>query len=449
MAFTSVVPVLLYVLLLCVCHSQQYDGYTVQQVHLAQGKTSASMTVMWATVGNAASDVLYSLSPEGKDALHVSGKVTSYSFDYPGKSPYTSPYLHSAVMTGLAPGTTYYYSCGDLAQNQWSGWLSYKTLPAPGDSVTFAIIGDLGLTNDSLATLSHIAMNPSLSMILHAGDLPYADCNAPLWDQYGVLTEPLASTRPWMSGPGNHEIEYIVGDDGSGLYKAYEHRFIMPSDKPAELGKITHLDPSYLGCCPSSFQSEYNFGNSFYSFDAGLAHIIYANAYSTTDENSAQFQWLSADLKGVDRSVTPWIFVVVHCPWYNSNTAHHDEYQTVEMRANMETLFYDHGVNAVFAGHVHAYERTFPVFKNLTDSRGITYINIGDAGNAEGHSSTYYTPSPQWSAYRNGTQYGHGELHVEDANKATWRWLRNVDGEYVSRDEIVLCNAFKTGSATC
>ena len=38
------------------------------------------------------------------------------------------------------------------------------------------------------------------------------------------------------------------------------------------------------------------------------------------------------------------------------------EWQTVAMRASMEGLFWEHRVDAVVAGHVHAYERSHSVY---------------------------------------------------------------------------------------
>ena len=49
-------------------------------------------------------------------------------------------------------------------------------------------------------------------------------------------------------------------------------------------------------------------------------------------------------------------------------------------------------------GFRHAYERMHNVFNNKTDISGPVYINIGDAGNREGHCPDYY-PQPSWSAY--------------------------------------------------
>ena len=90
----------------------------------------------------------------------------------------------------------------------------------------------------------------------------------------------------------------------------------------------------------------------------------------------------------------------MHCPWYNSNMDHHMELQTIMMKDSMEELFYKNNVNIVITGHVHAYERTYPVYKNESDGKGIVYITIGDCGNLEGHSYNYYD-KPVCSAFRN------------------------------------------------
>jgi acid phosphatase type 7 len=260
------------------------------------------------------------------------------------------------------------------------------------------------------------------------------------------MVSPLAATRPWMVGSGNHEIEQSSPNE---LYTSFEARFKMPSDKPVYLGAITH-NPEPFVCTPSIFQSEYDYGNSYFSFDMGTVHVINLNPYSVTNSTSTQMAWLVEDLNKVDRSVTPWLVVMMHDPWYNSNKAHHDEWQTVSMKESMEEVLYTHGVNMVFSGHVHALERSYPTYKDVVDSaNGITYINIGDAGNAEGHANSYYTPSPEWSAFRDGTQYGHGELTIHNSTHAYWGWIRNVDGEAVHTDSLWLCNTAAGMRADC
>jgi len=332
------------------------------------------------------------------------------------------------------------------------GLLTFETLNKVGDKrqMMIAVIGDLGQTTDSLSTLQHVLGNNDLKVILHVGDLSYADCDQKKWDSYGEMVQVLGSARPWMVGSGNHEIEQMP-DYSAQYFLAYEKRYRMPGSKPAEYGSVLYKGGESNGvpwCCPSSFLMEYNYGNSFYSFDFGMVHVINLNPYSSSNSSSVQYNWLLDDLSRVDRSITPWVIVTMHCPWYNSNQAHHDEYQTVLMRANMEQLFYKHHVNLVFAGHVHAYERSYPVFDNQTVADGVTYIVIGDAGNAEGHSTNYYT-QPSWSAFRNGTQYGHGELNVYNNTHIEWTWHRNVDGLIVERDTIMVCNSALINTSIC
>lgn len=66
--------------------------------------------------------------------------------------------------------------------------------------------------------------------------------------------------------------------------------------------------------------------------------------------------YLQADLVKVDRKRTPWLLALFHVPWYNSNEAHQGEGDG--MMSAMEPLLHAAGVDIVFAGHVHAYERS-------------------------------------------------------------------------------------------
>jgi UDP-2,3-diacylglucosamine pyrophosphatase LpxH len=403
------------------------------------------MTISWLSkLMNSKPEIKYGTSPTNM-ILHSTGYSTSYNFTYPEYGIYESGKIHHVSIQNLLPSNTYYYQCGDFSLLDVSTIRIFETLPSIGsqsEPLVFGVIGDLGQTTDSLATLQHVLDNKSIKMILHPGDLSYADCQQPLWDSYGKMIEPLASRIPWMVGPGNHEIE--LNADGS-LYLAFEERYKMPSIKPAEYGKITisakKKSDGMPHCCSSVFQSEYNYGNSFYSFEAGLAHIIYLNPYSTSDEKSRQYKWLVEDFLMVNREKTPWIIVVMHCPWYSSNKDHYEEEQTVLMRESMEHLFHKNRVNLVLNGHVHAYERTFPVYKNDLKDAGIVYITIGDGGNLEGHANEYYD-QPKWSAFRNGTQYGHGELNILNSTTLEWRWLRNIDGEIVFKDSYMMQNSF-------
>ena len=86
-----------------------------------------------------------------------------------------------------------------------------------------------------------------------------------------------------------------------------------------------------------------------------------------------------------------------------------------------------HEVDVVFNGHVHAYERTKPVYQNRTDcTRGIPHITIGDGGNREMFAVPWVEPQPEWSALREYA-YGHGRFTIHNASTAQWQWFRNPD----------------------
>jgi hypothetical protein len=141
---------------------------TVTQVHLAQGKTSASMTVSWVTPSSISSTSAPSLQPaalydvrdvkigklllrgktdgvreksvtsqkasfDGIEQLQQDysnevrystvasnmdvsavGYSTSYVFEYRKLENYTSGILHHTVLANLLPSTVYYYRCGDF-----------------------------------------------------------------------------------------------------------------------------------------------------------------------------------------------------------------------------------------------------------------------------------------------------------------------------------------------
>lgn len=224
------------------------------------------------------------------------------------------------------------------------------------------------------------------------------------------MVQPLASRVPWMVTEGNHEVEAAHGT----RFLAYQHRFRMPAR--------------------ASGATE---DNLYYSVDVGGVHWLFLGSYTAYSPSSPQMQWLQKDLAAVDRRVTPWIFAVLHAPWYNSNEAH--QHEGWPMRAAMEDALYRAGVSAVFAGHVHAYERVHPVYKGALDPRGPAYINVGDGGNREGLATSYVTPQPKWSAFR-AAEYGHGMLSVLNSTHALWSWHRDDKNEHTMSDEYWFLN---------
>ncbi|KAL3628318.1 Purple acid phosphatase 22 [Castilleja foliolosa] len=379
--------------------SRQHNGSESdpQQVHISlAGKDH--MRITWVTSDKKVqSRVEYGKSP-GKYDGAAGGESTSYQYFL-----YRSGKIHHVKIGPLEPSTTYYYSCGGHGPE-----FSFRTPPG-SFPVEFTVAGDLGQTEWTASTLAHIG-SKDYDVLLLPGDLSYADAQQPLWDSFGRLVQPYASTRPWMVTQGNHELEAfpIIYPHG---FEAYNARWQMPH------------------------QESRSTSNLYYSFDVTGAHIIMLGSYADFDSSSDQYGWLKADLSSIDRKVTPWVFVLIHAPWYSSNLAHKGEGES--MRKAMEKMLYDARVDVVFAGHVHAYERFTRVFDNKVDQCGPMHVTIGDGGNREGLAMLFESPCPSISVYREPS-FGHGRLRVVNASHAHWSWHRNNDNDSVVADGIWL-----------
>src|SRR6185436_3776479 len=78
----------------------------------------------------------------------------------------------------------------------------------------------------------------------------------------------------------------------------------------------------------------------------------------------AQVDWLKDALQ---KSDAKWKIPYMHHPLYSSGAKHGSE---VDLRILVEPLFQQYGVDVIFAGHEHFYERLKP-------QQGITYFTEG------------------------------------------------------------------------
>lgn len=317
--------------------------------------------------------------------------------------------------------------------------LTFMTPPMPGSPTTIALIGDLGQTINSTKTMAHIhratkiaPYNPHpVSLVLIVGDMSYADSDPHRWPTWFELMEPLLRSTPIEVAAGNHEIEC---DNTTRLpFLPYEHYFANANRLgPAEIGAI---DPNYRktlwnqSCStPSSFLGTYNYGNAFYQVQHGLAQIIVLSSYSDTRPSSVQYKWLEGVLKGIDRTVTPWIVVGFHCPLYTTFLGHNGEEQSVRMKKYMEPLFVSYGVNLIVAGHDHAYSRSYPVALDKRDptDKAPVYLTLGAGGNREQHARDFLHPDPEeWVAKRDRVEYGYGNWFIQNATHSHFNWVRD------------------------
>ncbi|XP_077219965.1 purple acid phosphatase 2-like isoform X2 [Tasmannia lanceolata] len=359
--------------------------------------------------------VLYGTA-ENKRKFSAQGIVTSYKY-----YNYTSGYIHHCTIKNLKFDTKYFYEVG-IGSTTRQFW--FRTPPRIGPDVpyTFGVIGDLGQTYDSNSTLTHYMSNPKGQTVLFVGDLSYAD-DYPFhdnvkWDTWGRFVERSAAYQPWIWTAGNHEIDFAPEIGEFVPFKPYMHRYHVP------------------------YRASGSTAPFWYSIKRASAYIIVLSSYSAYGKYTPQYTWLEQELPKVDRNETPWLIVLLHSPWYNSYNYHFMEGET--MRVMFESWFVQYKVDVVFAGHVHAYERSERISniaydivnRNCTpvrDQSAPVYITIGDGGNIEGLATKFTEPQPKYSAYREPS-FGHAIFEIKNRTHAFYSWHRNHDGEAVFAD---------------
>jgi len=102
-------------------------------------------------------------------------------------------------------------------------------------------------------------------------------------------------------------------------------------------------------------------------------------------------------------------------------------------------MFQKYHVDIYMSGHVHGYERMWPLCSGVVSSK--SYVNAtcpihivnGAAGNIEGHSG--YGPATDYLAYKNGNDYGFGILDVQTTT-LRWSFYRSLDNQLDDSVEI-------------
>jgi len=113
--------------------------------------------------------------------------------------------------------------------------------------------------------------------------------------------------------------------------------------------------------------SQFNMGGSYYYTISRGNGLVDFFMLDSTDFNSGQLYWLENSLRA-SRAV--WKIAALHYPIYSSGKKHGSD---MKLRKSVEPLFTRYGVQTVFAGHDHVYERTKP-------QQGIQHFVTGAGG---------------------------------------------------------------------
>lgn len=180
--------------------------------------------------------------------------------------------------------------------------------------------------------------------------------------QYDVATRMLDAHRLFP-----FDFAIMLGDNIYGRQRPED--FVQKFERPytplldagvrfyAALGN--HDEPT------NRFYKSWNMGGErYYTFTK--AHVRFF-VLDSNNIDRAQLDWITAQLAAASE---PWKIVYFHHPLYSSAGWHGS---AADLRKVLEPLFVRYGVNAVFSGHDHVYERVHP-------QKGIYYFVSGAAG---------------------------------------------------------------------
>ncbi|MDD5511050.1 MAG: PKD domain-containing protein [Dehalococcoidales bacterium] len=279
--------------------------------------------------------------------------------------------LHHIPLTGLEPGTAYRYRVIYGAESTED--YVFRTFPSSGP-ITFAVYSD---SQDQLPLFSQaerhklvadrIAEESDVLFVLHAGDLVNDGNSLADWNRYFDAARLMMSGTTVYPALGNHENDSLIYYEAFGL-------------------------PSY------------------YSFDCGDAH------FSVLDSNdlsavTSQAQWLEDDLA----TSGLWKFASFHHPMYTSEAEHFGGW--VEVFTEWYDLFNSYAIDAVWNGHIHAYERFI--------DNDIPYCVIGTGGGP-----LYVLGEARYDGYQNSLEHSLAYARVTvdpDDDIATVQIIRVAD----------------------
>jgi predicted phosphodiesterase len=162
----------------------------------------------------------------------------------------------------------------------------------------------------------------------------------------------------------NFTFTIMVGDNiyGSERPQDFQKKFEIPYKPLLDAGVTfyaalgNHDDPN------QRFYKPFNMnGERFYTFTKGnIEFFVLDSNYM----DRKQLDWFERAIKD---SKSDWKMAYFHHPLYSSGAAHGSE---ADLRALLEPLFVKYGIDVVFAGHEHFYERVKP-------QKGIYYFTCG------------------------------------------------------------------------
>jgi acid phosphatase type 7 len=297
-----------------------------------QYPTQTSMVVMWETASPGTSVVQYGLTPAEFKRIELKDEATIHEVKIEGLTPETRYVYH--VTSKLADGTTVS-----------SSLLQFMTAVKDDSAFSFSVIGDTQKNPKMTAKIAQVMLDRRPHFVVHVGDVVDNGPDKAEWvyELFGPCAE-LFSTTPVLPTIGNHEKNHAW----------YYRYFSLP-------------DPKY--------RYKYRYGN---------ADFFVVDSNKSLKPDSEQYKWLDEEL---GRSTATWKFVYHHHPVWSSDADDYGDTKKGVFRLgdlnvrNLMTLYEKYKVDIAFNGHIHAYERTWPLRDGKVNRKtGVVYITSGGGG---------------------------------------------------------------------
>jgi len=329
-------------------------------------------TIMWSTPGLTKAALEY--SPDGIYFQRILAESRGFGVDESRGDAFVQ---YRARIEGLLPNTRYVYRIvlgdGTVLTQDGMDFLSHGRGP-----FNFLVLGDSGEPSTEQYLLAQQLSQERPSMVVHTGDIAYYAGSFQEFRTNYFERYPLMHGVPFFPTPGNHE-------------------YLTPEAIPY---RALHSVPS--GTVPEADRGKY------YSFDWSNVHFVSLDSNVSLDRASTgeggMLQWLDDDLRSTTKF---WKIVFFHHPPYGTGPTQ-TNLQSALARDLIVPILERHGVQAVFSGHEHSYQRTLPVRNGVAsaDGQGITYFTSGGGGG--GLYPVY--PSPLIAA--GASEYHYLRVHV-------------------------------------
>lgn len=270
-------------------------------------------------------------------------------------------WVYSAALEGLKAGAEFDYEVSRDGQVVFaSRGLARKS---EMQRYQFAVFGDCGQNSIPQREIAGQVNKLKPDFIFIPGDIVYSrgrisEYREKFYPIYNSDSLPLLRMRPMIGVPGNHDTattDLTEYPDAQAYYYYWNQPLNGPDVEAVGQPRQFVGDEADLQAVRNTAGASMKRMGTF-SFDYGNSHWIAIDSNPYLDWSAPKLRaWLENDLKGAQHAT--WRFVSMHHTVFNSSRAHFNE----QHPRWMVDLFEKYNVDLVISGHVHNYQRTYPL----------------------------------------------------------------------------------------